>query len=203
MTAVWGPLGWMTLHSVSHIYPEQPTIAEQQLASQWLDMFRDTITCNHCRSHFTEMLQQYRSMYPSYLASRREFLLFAFRAHNTVNRRLDKPVYLTSDECEEVYRSNLVSRPAREYRIAYLNHILQNWRSMHDTTGITAVRKIQQMMQVETNYWGTRDTLPEPLKGESTAPLPSKPVPMGQPRVQFHRPAGGVRFAGGRLRFHR
>ena len=196
-------MGWMTLHSVSHTYPESPSPAEQQLVGQWLELFRDTITCAHCRTHFAEMLQQYKAIYPSYLASRRDFLVFVFRAHNTVNRRLDKPVYLTSDECEDIYRSNLASRSAREYRVAYLNHIMQNWKTMHDMTGIAAVRKVQQMMQVETTYWGPRDTLPEPLKGESTTPLPAKTAPVGEPRVQFRPPTGGVGFIGGRLRFRR
>jgi hypothetical protein len=36
MTAVWGPLGWMTLHSVSTMYPEQPTQAEKTLMTTWL-----------------------------------------------------------------------------------------------------------------------------------------------------------------------
>lgn len=203
MTAVWGPLGWMTLHSVSHNYPDVPSKSEQDLVSQWLDLFRDTITCAHCKGHFGEMLQQYRTMYPGYLTSRREFLLFAFRAHNTVNRRLDKPVYLTSDECEQVYRSNIASRPARDYRVAYLNHIMQNWKSMHDMTGISTVRKVQQMMQVETSYWSPRDTLPDPLTGESTAPLPSKVVGTSQERPMFQRPPGQVGFIGGRLRFRK
>ncbi len=203
MTTVWGPLGWMTLHSVSHNYPEVPSKSEQDLVSQWLDLFRDTITCAHCRGHFGEMLQQYRTMYPAYLSSRREFLLFVFRAHNTVNRRLDKPVYLTSDECEQVYRSNIASRPARDYRVAYLNHIMQNWKSMHDMTGISAVRKVQQMMQVETTYWGPRDTLPEPLTGESTAPLPAKTATGSQERPVFTAPSMAIGFRGGRLRFRR
>lgn len=194
----------MTLHSVSHIYPEHATAHEQQLVSQWLDLFRDTITCSHCRGHFGEMLQQYRTLYPSYLATRRDFLLFVFRAHNTVNRRLDKPVYLLSDECEEIYRSNLATRSAAEYRVAYLNHIMQSWKGMHDMTGISTVRKVQQMMQVETTYWRPRDTLPEPLKGESTAPLPARATGVsGEPRMIFQRPAGGVTFARGRLQFRR
>lgn len=149
------------------------------------------------------MLEQYRAIYPSYLASRRNFLLFTFRAHNTVNRRLDKPVYLTSDECETVYRTNLVSRSAIDYRTAYLNHIMASWKSMHDMTGISSVRKVQQLMQIELTYWRPRDALPAPLEGESTAPLAAKTAGVPHPTVQFHRPAGGVRFAGGRLQFRR
>ena len=198
---MWGPLGWMTLHSVSHNYPENPSLHEQQLVSQWLDLFRDTITCAHCRSHFSDMLHQVRTLYSGYLSSRREFILFVFRAHNTVNRRLDKPVYLTSDECEQVYRSNLASRSARDYRIAYLNHIMQNWKAMHDMNGISNVRRVHQMMQVETSYWAPRDNLPEPIVGESTAPLPSRPAGTPREPPTIRRPPGKVGFIGGRLRF--
>ena len=99
MTAVWGPLGWMTLHSVATCYPETPTQTERELMYSWLDMFRDTITCPHCREHFSAMLQTYRATFPGMLNSRQDFALFTFRAHNAVNRRLRKPIQATLEDC--------------------------------------------------------------------------------------------------------
>lgn len=92
MTAIWGPLGWMTLHSVTTLYPENPTLEEKQLVSQWLDLFQACITCSHCRDHFGQMLAQMRTDLPDMMRSRGHFMKAIFRAHNTVNRRLDKPV---------------------------------------------------------------------------------------------------------------
>lgn len=148
----------MTLHSVASLYPEQPTPAEKQLVSTWLDMFRDTITCHSCRSHFTEMYGLYRQKFPTLFNSRQELIAFTFRAHNTVNRRLNKPVYGTVAECMEVLHHNVQHRTATDYRVAYLNHIRRYWRSMNDVNGIVAMKKVLQMTQIELDYFAPRDT---------------------------------------------
>jgi len=148
----------MTLHSISTSYPESPTPAEKHLASAWLDMFRDTITCPYCREHFTEIYGNYKRVYPNYLNSRQEFAVFAFRVHNTVNRRLRKPIYETVAASMERLRENVKTRSAKDYRVAYLNHIVRFWRSMQDLSGITAVRKINEMRRIETEYFSAKDT---------------------------------------------
>lgn len=209
MTSVWGPLGWMTLHSAAHNYPENPSSAERQLVSQWLDLFQETITCPSCRSHFTELLAQYRTSYPDFLSSKRGFILFSYRAHNTVNRRLDKPVYPTSEACHEVYVRNIAARSGQDYRLSYLNHIMRNWRSMFDISGVIGVRKVQEMMRIEAEYWSLRNTEPTLIEGEVVSPLQlhgSRGVRgMDNGPVLLLRPprGGGVSFRGGRLQFRR
>ena len=158
MTAVWGPLGWMTLHSVATIYPESPTLSERQLMTSFLDMFRDTITCVHCKEHFTQMLDNYRRTFPNMLESRHEFVIFSFRAHNAVNRRLNKPIQGTVSECMGTLQNNIKSRSARDYRNAYFAHIGRYWSTLRDVTGIVALRKIQEMKKIEYEYLSSRDT---------------------------------------------
>lgn len=200
MTAIWGPLGWMTLHSVSHNYPESPSPFEKQLASQWVELFRDTITCSNCAGHFAEMLETYKSLYPYYLDSRTEFILFAYRAHNTVNRRLDKPVYHSIEECEEVYSRNIRARSAKEYRVAYITHIKRNWSGMQDMHGISRLRKVSELNRIEHEYWGHRESTAMSLHGLSTSPLPEKQKPIER---TMRYPTSKVSFTGGRFRFQR
>lgn len=223
MTAVWGPLGWMTLHSVSTLYPERPTQTEQTLMSTWLDMFRDTITCNSCRGHFTEMLAAYRSHFPRMLSSRQDFAIAVFRMHNAVNRRLSKPVYDSVDKCMETLHNNLKTRTAKEYRFAYVNHIMRYWKSLQDISGITAVKKIRQMQKIEDDYFTPRDTnfqitiapdvvlLPSDVLSKEEPrssilprrrfvppqPAPSAPTPTPIPRII---PTAGLRMQGGVFR---
>ena len=202
MTSVWGPLGWMTLHSISHNYPENPTPVEKQLVSQWIELFRDTITCPSCSGHFGDLLVIYASTYPYYLDSRREFMLFTYRAHNTVNRRLDKPIYHLVEECEEIFVRNLITRPTREYRIAYLTHIQRHWTMMRDMNGISKLRKVGEMNRIEQQYWSVRENLSSDLLGISVSPIIEKSV--APKSLHFGRPpGGGVSFIGGRLRFHK
>lgn len=158
MTAVWGPLGWMTLHSISTSYPEVPTLAEKHLVSAWIDMFRDTITCPHCRDHFAEIYANYKRVYPNFANSRQDLAMFVFRVHNAVNRRLKKPIYESVASCMERLRENVRNRSARDYRLAYLNHISRYWRTFQDITGLTALKKINEMRRIEGEYWGPKDS---------------------------------------------
>jgi len=148
----------MTLHSVATCYPDNPTQQERDLMRSWLDMFRDTITCPNCRDHFTTLLDNYRVRYPGMLNSRNDFAMFSFRAHNDVNRRLSKPIYGTVSECMDTLRKNVQHRTAKNYRLSYLNHIQRYFRTLRDSTGITALRKIMEMQKIETDYVSPRDT---------------------------------------------
>ena len=205
MTAVWGPLGWMTLHSVSHNYPDSPSPQEKQLAAQWIELFRDTITCPSCQGHFTELVNSYKSIYPYYLDSRTEFILFGYRAHNTVNRRLDKPVYNSVEECEAAFSSNLASRSAAEYRSAYVKHIQRHWSSMRDMNGISHLRKILEMTNIERHYWSLRENTTTTLVGLLVLPIPERVASLSNPALFFQQPitGTGISFTGGRLRFQR
>lgn len=223
MTAVWGPLGWMTLHSVSTSYPEQPTQTEQTLMSTWLDMFRDTITCNSCRGHFTEMLAAYRRQFPRMLSSRQDFAIAVFRMHNAVNRRLSKPIYDSVDKCMETLHNNLKTRTAKDYRFAYVNHIMRYWKSLQDISGIAAVKKIQQMRKIEDDYFTHRDTNFQVTIAPDVVVLPSDVLSKEEPRssilprrrfvppppptiattatpIPIARPMAGLRMQGGVFR---
>lgn len=84
--------------------------------------------------------------------------MFTFRAHNAVNRRLNKPIYSTLEECLETLRNNTKTRSAADYRTAYLNHITRYWRTLQDITGIVALKKITEMKKIEVDYIFPRDT---------------------------------------------
>jgi hypothetical protein len=126
--------------------------------SSWLDMFRDTITCPSCKGHFTTLLTNYRAQFPNFMGSRHEFVVFTFRAHNAVNRRIKKPIYASVEACVETLRAVVRTRSAKDYRIAYINHITRHWKTFQDVTGIVALKKINEMRKVETDYVGPRDT---------------------------------------------
>jgi hypothetical protein len=209
MTAIWGPLGWMTLHSVATSYPETPTTGEQTLMSEWVNMFRDTITCPTCRDHFASMLANYRQMFPNMFSSRQTFAVFTFRAHNAVNRRLNKPVYGDMEACMNILINNVKNRSARDYRISYLNHITRHWRAFRDASGITALRKIAEMNKIEAEYLGPRDNnftatlqrdvvvLPRDALERRAAEEPTSRISMNPrlaPPTGFRLTSGGIRL---------
>ena len=210
MTAVWGPLGWMTLHSVSTIYPERPSQSEKDLMMSWLGLFTDTITCQHCRDHFRAMRLAYQAKFPNFLDTRQSFAMFAFRCHNVVNARLSKPVYATMEDCMAVLRGNLKTRTAQDYRISYVNHITRYWSQMQDTAGITSLKKVLEMKKIEIDYLGPRDTKFEVSLSDEGVVIPRSWVETtpGGHVPETPRPSlrmtdtsrAGFRMVGGRMR---
>ena len=211
MTSVWGPLGWMTLHSVASLYPDTPTETERQLMITWLDLFRDTITCPTCLGHFTELLSSYRAQFPNMLYSRRDFLLFTFRAHNAVNKRLGKPIYPTVQACFDVLRNNVKFNKSVTFRISYVNRITLHWRVFQDASGMAAMKRIHQIKKIEIQYMSARSNEFEVIIPEDNVVLdigaqPELTLPNGQPMPRPTAAASmGSRMtmAGGRLRLRR
>jgi hypothetical protein len=198
----------MTLHSVAAAYPDSPTSSERDLMFTFLDVFRDTITCPHCKDHFTTVLENYRKQFPGMLQSRHEFIVFTFRAHNAVNRSLNKPLQLTVEECLKTLQNNVKTRSARDYRIAYYNHITRYWSMMRDVTGIVASKKIREMRKIEAEYISSRDTnfqlhlrsdvtvLPRDVLDKDPQELQTNPfvLPRGEARAGFRITSKGIRL---------
>ena len=207
MTSIWGPLGWMTLHSVASCYPDTPVQSEKALMQTWLDMFQSTITCPSCREHFGIALGSYRRQYPQMLSSREEFLLATFRLHNAVNRRINKPIHSTVAACFEQLRNNVKLRSAREYRIAYINHIQRFWRTLQDVTGITALKKINEMRKIEYEYFQKHENNFEIEIPENTVVLLSNALDdqteAASPVRMDTRILPRIGFAGGRFQTRR
>jgi len=158
MAKLWGPLGWMTLHSVSLIYPENPSREEQQIASRFLEVFAETISCPSCRNHFRSMYAIYLTIYPGFLNSRQSFATFVFRAHNTVNKRLDKPIQKTVAECLSTLKNATSRTSFNQFRSAYIAYLNKNWNiEQGGDAAITRV-SVREVQRINSQYWDPRDT---------------------------------------------
>lgn len=158
MTKLWGPLGWMTLHSVSFIYPDNPTPAEKAIAARFLDLFEDTIACNACKVHFKGMKAIYVNLYPGYLNSKADFAYFVFRAHNTVNKRIDKPRYPSVSECLNAVRSATVNTTLAQFRSSYMAYLASNWGRDTSGDGRIIQSSIKELIKINNEYWSPRET---------------------------------------------
>jgi hypothetical protein len=156
-TKIWGPLGWMTLHSVSAIYPEQPTQSDRLLIEEFISAFRETISCPYCKTHFTGMFNKYIQLYPNWSSSRQSLFMFICRAHNTVNRRLDKPIYKTVSECIETLKNATSVKPQAEFRKAYLDYLVKNWSRQTDGEGLMMMGFVRKMIKINNEYLNLRD----------------------------------------------
>lgn len=155
MTKLWGPLGWMTLHSIAACFPDNPTSYEKELIVRWFNLFKSTIVCPSCMQHFEEMFEGYTHRTPNWNASRRNLIEFVLRAHNTVNIRTYKKIYNFQESIQEL-RKILPEENASQKRREYLVFIRTDW--MHNMTlqGIANAPRLKELFMIEESYWSKR-----------------------------------------------
>lgn len=156
MTSYWGPLGWMTLHSASMLYAEQPEQAEKLLMKKFIDLFGETISCHVCKNHFLTMKRRYEAWNPGYLNSRRELMLFVFRAHNTVNKRVDKPILRSVQDCLSALKNANSYSSLESVRASYILYLQRNWGQEYSSDGLTSRKKVQEMNKINNEYFNIR-----------------------------------------------
>jgi len=195
MTSHWGPLGWITLHSASMLYSENPDASEKALMKKFLDSFGETISCYHCKSHFLNMLSKYITAIPSYLDSKKDFMLFVFRAHNTVNKRLDKPILQTVQDCMVTLKNANAYSSLETIRNAYLTYLQNNWNKEHTADGFQARKRIQELIKINNEYFNQR-TIDWDYTFEENVLLPIE-----EKTQIFQRIKKSVGFKNGRLQF--
>lgn len=156
MTSLWGPLGWMTLHSISMLYPDNPSHADKEILKRFMNAFRETLTCIHCYNHFKIIFQNYTSSHPDWADSRFNLFLFIARAHNTVNNRLNKPKPATVQACIDAFRSNTIVTSAFVYRAKYIEYLSRNWSREMSGEGMMKVGQVREMQRINNDYWNRK-----------------------------------------------
>jgi len=202
MTKLWGPLGWMTLHSVSLIYPERPTPDEKRIAARFIDLFAESISCIFCKTHFMTIYTLYKSTHPQYLDSRQDFALFAFRAHNTVNKRLDKPRPSTVAECLQAIRDATKNTTLKQFRDSYLGYLTRNYNKEFSTYNLAMRHCVNEMVKINNEYWSPREltSIPELTEADVITPIEKQNA---RPSSKGHYISTIVGFRGGRLKLGR
>ncbi len=153
MTSLWGPLGWMTLHSVSFLYPETPSETDKAILKRYMVLFRDTITCPHCYQHFKVIFENYTRAHPEWANSRFDFFLFVSRAHNTVNNRLNKPKPDSVSACIQRFKDNTQITSALVYRMKYLDYLTRNYGIELSGDSMMKLTLVREMRKITNDYW--------------------------------------------------
>lgn len=153
MTQIWGPLGWMTLHSISVGYPELPNEMDKRQIVSFMGAFAESITCVYCKDHFLEMFPRYKANNPNWNSSRYDLFLAICRMHNSVNKRLDKPSPKSVEECLSVLKNATSVTSQMEFRDKYFSHVIRNWDSMKHPSAYVPLQHARLMKQIHEDYW--------------------------------------------------
>lgn len=151
-------MGWMTLHSISVAYPDDPSETDKQILEQFMSAFGGCITCVHCRNHFRIMFSDYKSKIPTWKNSKKDLFLTICRLHNAVNKRLDKPQPKTVAECIEFLKRATSYTSQHDFRERYSNYLLGDWRRNRMTSeGVTGYSSAETVKKINEDYWNTRE----------------------------------------------
>lgn len=157
MTSVWGPMGWITLHSISVAYPESPTSADKEILNRFMSKFEECITCPTCKGHFSLMFSRYKQIHPEWANSRYNLFLAICRMHNTVNKRLDKPLQKTVKDCLDALIVATRNNPSAVFRVSYIRHVARNWAAFQNGEGMIMVNAAKELAKINDQYWNPRD----------------------------------------------
>jgi len=160
MTAKWGPMGWMMLHSVSACYPDTPLVEDMQKAEQFINDFAFSITCAHCREDFSKMVGIYKQTVPSWKNSKYDFFIMCCRLHNSVNKKIDKPTPKTVFECIQFLKNATMYTSQTEFRNKYIEYLFRDWNyfGRGQSIQIPALAAINRLKKQNDEYWSSRET---------------------------------------------
>jgi hypothetical protein len=149
-------MGWMTLHSVSLLYPDAPSPDDRKVLKSFMNDFANSLTCQYCERHFKTMFANYQTSHPEWANSRADLFLFVVRAHNTVNKRLDKPLKKSVADCLDALRIATTYTSFEEFRRRYIDYVVRTMaREMSGDTMIK-VGHAQAMKRTNESYWSSR-----------------------------------------------
>jgi hypothetical protein len=106
MTKVWGPAGWLFLHSVSFGYPLKIDNSNSSKKIEYKVFFEsigDILPCKYCRESYNKYIQEIPI--DDHLNSRDELVKWLYLIHNKVNNKLNVPEcdIPTLEEVKEKY----------------------------------------------------------------------------------------------------
>lgn len=154
MTSIWGPMGWMTIHSISAAYPHSPAESDKLILQEFMDSFANTISCPLCRSHFRDVFLSYKKNVPTWMNSKRDLFMMICRLHNNVNRRLHKPIPSSIQECIDSLKTATSYTTQFEFRRNYLEYLSREFKG---NRAISEAFHVERMKKINESYWNSRE----------------------------------------------
>jgi hypothetical protein len=82
--------------------------------------------------------------------------MFVVRAHNTVNKRLNKPKPDSIQACLDMYKTTTQNTSGLGYRTAYINYLLRNYGREMSGDGFMHAGEVREMKRITEEYWNKK-----------------------------------------------
>jgi len=105
-TKIWGPNTWVTLHSISFCYPNNPTQEEKEKYKQFFELLGDLLPCKLCKDSYKEFINNGETKLDySVLENRDKFTKWLYYVHDAVNNKLNINYDVSYDDVVKRYES--------------------------------------------------------------------------------------------------
>jgi hypothetical protein len=146
-------MGWMTLHSISASYPDQPTDSDKAILNEYINAFGHTISCPICNTHFANVFRTYKQNIPTWADSKRDLFIAVCRIHNNVNVRLDKPRPISINEAIEWLKNATSYTNQAEFKKRYLTYLSGQYGIYQYAQSVS----VTKMKKITEDYWNPRE----------------------------------------------
>ena len=85
-TTFWGPSGWEFLHTLTFIYPVNPSFGDKVKMREFMNSLCFILPCKYCRLSFTKYIKSLPI--DEYLESRDTMIDWLYKIHNKINKKL-------------------------------------------------------------------------------------------------------------------
>lgn len=87
---IWGPSMWLSLHTITLNYPENPSIHDKKAMSDFFTNLQYVLPCQKCSDNYANHLIKFPI--ENFLGSRDELVEWLIHIHNEVNKQLGKKI---------------------------------------------------------------------------------------------------------------
>jgi curved DNA-binding protein CbpA len=120
-TRVWGPAGWLFLHSIAQNYPWKPTAEQQEYYFSFFKLVGNVLPCRYCRESYQKYIEQGTSKLTlNTMRNRKSVVTWLYNIHNKINKKLgikDKPTLREVWNKYESFRSKCHKSPEKVNKI--------------------------------------------------------------------------------------
>jgi len=85
-TVFWGKSGWQFLHTLTFIYPENPTFTDKVNMRDFMTSLQYVLPCKYCRLSFAKYIKSVPI--DEYLDTRDDIIDWLYKIHNKINKKL-------------------------------------------------------------------------------------------------------------------
>ena len=118
---IWGPSGWIFLHSITLNYPDNPSQKDKQNYKHFFESLQFTIPCEKCKTHYQENLQKYSL--DNALNNKETLFNWLVNIHNEVNEKNNKDI-LSYDKVKQIYKDLYSNKKNNKKRYFFLSIVL-------------------------------------------------------------------------------